>query len=123
MLEQYNALVADMKALSKEATTTGQAETLLVAENEWNNRPNADSYGTIMYEFEAGMLEGDNLKQDRAYEGSMDFYSRKKDGDGWVPLIEGMLTKHCESCWMLIYHEKEAGTNLVRWEWSFQIEG
>ena len=69
------------------------------------------------------MLEGDNRKQDRAYEGSMDLYSRKKDGDGWIPLIEKVLTEHCESCWMLIYHEKEAGTNRFRWEWSFQIEG
>ena len=123
MLEQYNALVADMKALNKAATTTGQAETLPVAENEWNNRPNTDNYSTIMYEFEAGMLEGDNLKQDRAFEGSIDLYSRKKDGDGWVPLIEEVLTRHCDSCWTLNYHEKEAGTNLFRWEWTFQVEG
>ena len=123
MLNQFNALVTAMKALNKAATTSEPDNILPVAENEWNTRPDAESYGQIMYEFEAGMLEGDNLKQDRAYEGSMDLYSRKKDGDGWIPLIEKVLSEHCESCWMLNYHTKEAGTNLFRWEWTFQIEG
>ena len=58
MLNQFNALVAAMKALTKAATTSEPAEVLPVAENEWNTRPDAESYGQIMYEFEAGMLEG-----------------------------------------------------------------
>ena len=123
MLNQFNALVTAMKALNKAATTSEPDNILPVAENEWNTRPDADSYGEIMYDFEVESLNGDNLKQDRAYEGSMDLYSRKKDGDGWIPLIEKVLSEHCESCWMLNYHTKEAGTNLFRWEWTFQIEG
>ena len=123
MLDNFNALVTAMKALNKAATTSEPDDILPVAENEWNTRPDAESYGQIMYEFEAGMLEGDNLKQDRAYEGSMDLYSRKKDGDGWIPLIEKVLTEHCEGCWRLDYHTKEQATDLFRWEWVFQIEG
>ena len=123
MLNQFNALVAAMKALTKAATTSEQAEKLPVAENEWNTRPDADSYGEIMYDFELESLDGDNLKQDRAYEGSMDLYSRKKDGDGWIPLIEKVLSEHCESCWKMDYHTKERETDLFRWEWVFQIEG
>lgn len=123
MLERFNALVSAMKALTKEATTSEPAKTLPVAENAWNTRPDSDSYGEIMYDFEVDSLDGDNLKQDRALEGSMDFYSRKKDGDGWIPLIEKTLTDHCESCWRLDYHTKEQATDLFRWEWVFQIEG
>ena len=123
MLNQFNALVDAMKALTKAATTSEPAEVLPVADNEWNTRPDADRYGEIMYDFEVDSLNGDNLKQDRAYEGSMDLYSRKKDGDGWVPLIEKVLTEHCEGCWRLDYHKKERETDLFRWEWVFQIEG
>ena len=123
MPETYDALVTAMKALNKAATTSEPDDILPVAENEWTTRPDAESYGQIMYEFEAGMLEGDNLKQDRVYEGSMDLYSRKKDGDGWIPLIERVLTEHCEGCWRMDYHTKERETDLFRWEWVFQIEG
>ena len=123
MPEEFAALMTAMKALTKAATTSEPAETLPVAENKFQTRPNTESYGIIMYEFEAGSLDGDNRKQVRAYEGSMDLYSREKHGDGWIPLIEQVLTEHCDSCWMLNYHEKEAGTNLFRWEWTFQVEG
>lgn len=123
MPEEFAELMADMKALTRAATTSEAEETLPVAENEFQTRPNAVSYGIIHFEFEVSSLDGDNLKQERAFEGSMDLYSKEKHGDGWVPLIEEVLTRHCDSCWMLNYHEKEAGTNLFRWEWTFQVEG
>ena len=124
MCDEFNALVSAMKALAKPAATTSEPEEILkVAENEWDTRPKADSYGVIMYEFEADSLDGDNRKQERAFEGSMDLFSKKKDGDGWVPLIEKVLEEHCDSCWELNYHTKEQGTNLFRWEWTFQVEG
>ena len=123
MPETFTALVTAMKALNKAATTSEPDNILPVAENEWNTRPDADSYGEIMLDFEVEGLNGDNLKQDRVYEGSMDLYSRKKDGGGWIPLIESVLTEHCEGCWRMDYHTKEQETDLFRWEWVFQFEG
>ena len=67
MPETYDALVTAMKALNKAATTSEPDDILPVAENEWTTRPDADSYGEIMCDFEVESLNGDNLKQDRAY--------------------------------------------------------
>lgn len=117
MPEEYTALAAAMKALAK------GTEVLPVAEDEWATRPDADNYGIIALEFEADHYDGDNRKQHRSYEGSMDLYSRKKDGDGWIPLIEGMLTEHCDSCWVMNRPGYENQTRLYHWEWVFQIEG
>ena len=124
MPEEYLALVTAMKSLTQESAVTSEpAKGLPVAEERWNTRPDVDSYGEIQLEFEADSLDGDNRKKNRAYEGSMDLYSYKKSGDGWVPLIEEVLTEHCDSCWRLDYHTHERETGLYRWEWVFQIEG
>ena len=121
-MDNITALVSAMKSLTKgeEPNTV----TLPVAEDGWNTRPDTDSYGIIYpIEFEADALSGDDVKLAAANEGSFDLYSRKKDGDGWIPLIERVLTEHCEGCWRMDYHTKERETNLFRWEWVFQIEG
>ena len=124
MPEEYLALVTAMKSLTQESAMTSEpAKGLPVAEERWNTRPDVDSYGEIQLEFEADSLDGDNRKKNRAYEGSMDLYSYKKSGDGWVQLIEEVLTEHCDSCWRLDYHTHERETGLYRWEWVFQIEG
>lgn len=124
MLENYTALVTAMKGLTQaSAITTEPDKGLPVAENGWDTRPDVDSYGEIQYELEAGSLDGDNRKEDRAYEGSMDLYSYKRSGDGWPELIEQVLTEHCDSCWRLNYHGHETNTSLWHWEWVFQIEG
>ena len=124
MPEEYLALVTAMKSLTQESAVTSEpAKGLPVAEERWNTRPDVDSYGEIQFEFEADSLDGDNRKKNRAYEGSMDLYSYKKSGDGWVQLIEEVLTEHCDSCWRLEYHTHERETGLYRWEWVFQIEG
>ena len=78
MPEEYAALVNAMKALSQGETPN--TVTLKVAENGWNTRPDADSYGVIALEFEADALYGDDRKAATAYEGSVDLFSRKKDG-------------------------------------------
>jgi hypothetical protein len=121
MPTEYESLVTAMKALTQgeEPNTV----TLPVAEYDWKTRPNADSYGTIALEFEADALEGDNIKQVRAFEGSVDLWSHQKRGSGWIALIEAVLTEHCESAWTLNYHAYERETGLFHWEWSFQIEG
>jgi len=121
MPDEYVALVAAMKALTKgEAPDT---VTLPVAEDEWNPRPTTDSYGEISLDFEADALHGDNVKVAEAYEGSFDLYSKKRDGDGWIPLIRRTLTEHCDGAWRLNYHGYERETRLFHWEWVFQIEG
>ena len=121
MPTEYENMVTAMKALTKgeEPNTV----TLPVAEYDWRTRPNADSYGIIALEFETDALAGDNIKQVRAWEGSVDLYSHQKRGGGWIALIEAALTEHCESAWTLNYHGYERDSQLWHWEWSFQIEG
>ena len=117
---EYTNLVNAMKALTQgeEPNTV----TLPVAENEWYPRPETDSYGIIALDFETDALHGNNLKQVTAYEGSMDLYSRMKDGAGWISLIRGALTEHCEGAWKLNSHTYERETGLFHWEWVFQVE-
>ena len=121
MPTEYENLVTAMKALTQgeEPDTV----TLPVAENGWNTRPDADSYGVIALEFEAGALRGDDMKVATAYEGGVDLFSRNKHGGGWVELITGTLAEHCDGAWSLESHQYENETRLFHWEWSFQVEG
>lgn len=121
MCAEYTALGADLKALTQETGTT--QITLPMAENAWNSRPDADSYGIYSLDFEADNLYGDNVKVATAWEGSVDLYSRFKDGAGWVPLICGTLTVHCDGAWSLNSHQYEHETGFFHWEWTFQVEG
>lgn len=121
MPTEYTQLVAALKALTQgEAPDT---KTLLMAENEWNTRPDADSYGIVALDFEADALHGDNRKVCIAYGGSVDLFSRKKDGDGWISLICAALTEYCDGAWSLNSHMYERETGLFHWEWTFQTEG
>ena len=123
MPDDYTNLVTAMKALTQASATTSEPDKALkVAEDGWDTRPDAVSYGEIQFEFEAESLDGNDRKKDRAYEGSMDLYSRKRNGEGWPALIEQTLTEYCDNCWRLNYHTHETGTNLFHWEWVFQIE-
>ena len=124
MLEEYTALVTAMKSLTQaSAITTEPDKTLPVAEDGWDTRPDAESYGEIYLEFEADHLDGDNRKHDRAFEGSVHLFSGKRNGEGWPALIEQTLTEYCDSCWRLDYHTHETETNLFHWEWVYQVEG
>lgn len=120
MPTEYENLVTAMKALTQgeEPDTV----TLPVAENDWRIRPDTESYGIIALDYEADALHGDNLKQAEAYEGSMDLYSKAKDGAGWIPLIKSTLTEYCEGAWSLNYHGYERESGLFHWEWVFQVE-
>lgn len=120
-MDNITALVSAMKSLTKgeEPNTV----TLPVAEDGWNTRPDADSYGIIYpIEFEADALSGDDVKLAAANEGSFDLYSRKKDGDGWIPLIRAVLQEHCGAAWRLNHRAHETETGLWHWEWAFQTE-
>lgn len=116
MPEEYTALVAALKALDQDGTV------LPMAENGWNTRPDADSYGVVALDFEAYALHGDDRKVATAYEGSVDLFSRKKDGDGWVELITRTLTEYCDGAWSLNSHQWERDNSLFHWEWAFQVE-
>ena len=121
MPTEYTALVTALKALTQgESPNT---ETLPMAEYEWRTRPDTDSYGNVALEFEVDALNGDNRKTARSYEGSVDLYSRRKDGGGWIELIEAALEDHCESAWALNHHGYEREEQIFHWEWAFQIEG
>ena len=121
MPTEYNALVAALKALSQ-GEKPNQIR-LPMAEDDWATRPETVSYGNVRLDFEVGALYGDNVKKRTAYSGCVHLFSLQRDGAGWVPLITGTLTEHCESCWTLNYHQYERETGLFHWEWRFQIEG
>ena len=121
-MDEITSLVEALKSLTQ---GEGQDErTLPVAEDGWSTRPDVDSYGIVYpIEFEADALNGDNVKQAVANEGSFDLYSRKRNGDGWIPLIKAALTEHCDGAWSLNSHQYETETRLFHWEWAFQVEG
>lgn len=111
-MEQYQELVNALKAIWD----------CPFAENGWTTRPKADSWGVVALDFEADSLHGDNVKLARAYEGSVDLFSRKKDGDGHIQMIETALTSVCEGCWRLNSHQWERNEGIFHWEWVFQVE-
>ena len=115
MPDEYNALVAELKTLQQ------GDEILPMAEDEWNTRPESESYGTVRLDFEADALRGDDIKVAEAHEGSVDLYSEARNGAGWIPLIRSVLTKHCGGCWYLNHHAHERETGLFHWEWAFQV--
>ena len=119
MCAEYTSLVAAMKAL-----TQGESPneiTLPMAENAWTTRPDAESWGVIALEFEAGSLYGDNLKVATAYEGSVDLYTHDA---GWnqAAQVETVLESVCGAAWQLNLKAYEAETGLTHREYVFEIE-
>ena len=66
----YEDLVAALKAI----------DGVQFAEYEWKTRPTGN-FGTVQLDFEAESDDGDDLKQDRAWEGSVDLFTR---GNKWT---------------------------------------
>ena len=120
MTSEYTALVAALKSLTQ-GTSPGPVETLPMAEDEWNTRPDTVSYGMVQLDFESNQLNGDSLKVDAAYEGSVDLFSLQRSGAGWVERITQALEDHCGSCWSLNSHTWERATGLFHWEWTFEV--
>ena len=121
MPDEYTALAEAMKQLTQ--GEGGSMIRLPMAENGWNTRPDDVSYGVIALEFEADALYGDDRKAATAYEGSVDLFSMVKGGAGWIQLITGTLTEHCDGAWSLNSFQYERETGLFHWEWTFQVEG
>ena len=106
----FDTLVSQLKGL------TGVEFT----EYEWKTRP-AGNHGTVKYDFEAADDNGDDLKQDAAYEGSVHLVTKGRRTD-IADAVEGVLTSVCESCWELNSEQYEHETGLVHREYVFQLE-
>ena len=106
----YEDLVAALKAI----------DGVQFAEYEWKTRPTGN-FGTVQLDFEAEDDIGDDCKQDRAWEGSVDLFTR-----GETPLIvaavESALEEICESSWELNSIQYERETGLIHREFIFQME-
>ena len=124
-MADYRTMVTAMKNLTQTTGTGNNAVTvkLPMAEDEWDMRPDTESYGMVSMDLEGNQLNGDNMKVDRSYEGSVDLFSHVKSGAGWVDLIEGTLAAYCGPGWGLNSHQYERGTGLTHWEWTFRIAG
>ena len=91
------------------------------AEYAWDKRPDGD-FGVVALEFEADSLTGDDKKVARAWEGSVDLYTKGRNTTK-VALVEGVLAEVCEGCWALSSIQYENDTGFIHHEWVFQVEG
>ena len=90
------------------------------AEYEWKTRPSGN-FGTVQLDFEAEDDEGDDSKQDRAWEGSVDLYTHGKEML-IVAAVESALEDVCEGSWYLNSEQHERETGLIHREFVFQLE-
>lgn len=89
-------------------------------EYEWKTRPSGN-FGTVQLDFEAEDDTGNDMKQDRAWEGSVDLYTHGKEMM-IVAAVESALETVCEGSWYLNSEQYEKDTGLVHREFVFQIE-
>ena len=90
------------------------------AEYEWKTRP-AGNFGTVQLDFEAEDDNGDDGKQDRAWEGSVDLFTHGKEMI-IVEAVESALETVCDGSWYLNSEQYEHETGLIHREFVFQIE-
>ncbi len=109
MPSEYEALVAALKLTS-----------IPFAEYAWKKRPEG-AYGVVSLDFEAGTMNGDGEKLDRAYEGSVDlFYPKLTDRSDLIEEVEETLTEILGNSWELNSTQYENSTSLFHIEWTFQ---
>lgn len=106
----YDELVRELQAI----------QGVLFAEYEWKTRPNGN-FGTVQLDFEAEDDDGDDCKQDRAWEGSVDLYTHGKEML-IVAAVESVLENVCGGSWELNSEQYERETGLIHREFVFQIE-
>jgi hypothetical protein len=106
----YEELVSKLKEISGVQFT----------EYEWKTRPNGN-HGTVQIDFEAEDDNGDDGKQDRAWEGSVDLFTRGKEMM-IVAAVESILEEVCEGSWYLNSEQYERETGLIHREFVFQLE-
>ena len=109
MPSEYEALVAALKLL-----------TIPFAEYGWKARPEG-AYGVVQLDFEANTLNGDCVKADRVWEGSVDvFYPKLTDRGDIIDAVEETLTEILGNAWSLNSTQYEPGTGLFHVEWVFE---
>lgn len=91
-----------------------------MAEYEWATRPAGD-WGVFQQDFEADADEGDDCRHGIAMEGSADLYTKGRKPLIWAA-IEGILTRHCGTCWRLNLETVDSETKLLHREYVFQTE-
>ena len=106
----YDELLRQLKAI----------QGVQFAEYEWKTRPDGN-FGTVQLDFEAEDDNGDDRKQERAWEGSVDLYTRGKEMM-IVAAVESALESVCEDSWYLNSEQYEHETGLIHREFVFQIE-
>ena len=106
----FDELVSKLKAIQGVQFT----------EYEWKTRPNGN-HGTVQLDFEAEDDIGDDFKQARAWEGSVDLFTHGKEML-IVAAVESALEEVCEGSWYLNSEQYEKETGLVHREFVFQIE-
>ena len=106
----YEELVSRLKEISGVQFT----------EYEWKTRPNGN-HGTVQIDFEAENDNGDDNKQERAWEGSVDLFTRGKEMM-IVAVVESILEEVCEGSWYLNSEQYERETGLIHREFVFQLE-
>jgi hypothetical protein len=106
----FDTLVTKLKAIKGVQFT----------EYEWKTRPNGN-HGTVQLDFEAADDNGDDIKQARAWEGSVDLFTHGKEML-IVAAVESALEEVCEGSWYLNSEQYERETGLVHREFVFQIE-
>lgn len=106
----YEELVSRLKEISGVQFT----------EYEWKTRPNGN-HGTVQIDFEAEDDNGDDYKQARAWEGSVDLFTRGKEMM-IVAAVESILEEVCEGSWYLNSEQHERETGLIHREFVFQLE-
>ena len=89
-------------------------------EYEWKTRPNGN-FGTVQLDFEAEDDNGDDVKQNRAWEGSVDLFTYGKEMM-IVAAVETALETVCEGSWYLNSEQYEQDTGLIHREFVFQLE-
>ena len=110
MPSEYEDLVAALKLTS-----------VPFAEYAWRTRPEG-AYGVVSLEFEAAHLDGDDAKNDRVWEGSIDlFYPKLSDRSDLIEEIEETLTETVGNSWELNSTQYENSTGLFHVEWVFQV--
>ncbi len=107
---KYEQLVAALQAIQGVA----------FKEYEWRTRPDGD-FGTVQIDYEALPDEGDDTKQDRAYEGSVDLFTHGKQMMT-VAAVESALATVCGASWYLNSEQYEHETGLIHREFVFQLE-
>lgn len=132
MADENETLAEENETLTEETETLSEEyESLLTAleecsvpfaENGWATRPESD-YGVVQLDFEAGALVGDNRKQARSWQGSVDLFIHKKaDRAGLIAEVEGILEDTFECAWYMNSSTYETETGLFHIEWVFETE-